>query len=265
MILSSLLTILLLGIIEAVSEFLPISSSGHLILASHWLPLPEPLASLAVVLLQLGAIAAIVVRFWPQLLALIPWPRQQPTVAAFNAWHLIFGVMPVVLVGGIGYSGIKLLLCTEGTLVYGLLAGSLLMLMAEWLPIDKKTQQLSQLSYWQALLIGCFQCLALWPGFSRSGATIAGALLLGVNRPAAVTFSFLLAVPTMIGASSLDLWKQWSLLQLHHGPVLLVGTVTAFIVSWLIVGWALDLLQRFTLIPFAIYRLVLALMLYRFY
>lgn len=260
----SLLTALLLGAIEGLTEFLPISSSCHLILAGHLLGLKGPLAALFNVVVQLGTILAIIIHFWPRFLQLIPreWPAVIPRCGQLHSLHLLLGIAPTALVGGCFYQPIKQLLFTPATVLYGLLAGSLLLISAEWLPIKKSIQPLSMLRYRQALAIGCFQCLALWPGFSRSGATIAGAMLIGLERSVAIEFSFLLAVPMMIGASGLDLFKQWPGLQPQQIPLLVAGLCSACLLSCLTIRLALRLLQRVTLLPFAWYRLLLAALLY---
>lgn len=259
----SLLTALLLGAIEGLTEFLPISSGCHLILVGHLLGFTGPLAALFNVVLQLGAIIAIIIHFWPRFLQLIPrdWPAIIPCAGQLHGLHLLLGIAPTALIGGGFYQPIKLLF-TPVTVLYGLLAGSLLLISAEWLPIKKSIPSLSMLRYRQALAIGCFQCLALWPGFSRSGATIAGAMLLGLERSVAIEFSFLLAVPLMIGASALDLFKQWPGLQSQQLPLLVAGLCSACLISCLTIRVALRLLQRVTLLPFAWYRLLLAALLY---
>jgi undecaprenyl-diphosphatase len=260
----SLFIVLLLGAIEGLTEFVPISSSCHLILAGHLLGFKGPLAALFNVVVQLGAIVAIIIHFWPRFLQLIPqnWLAVIPRTGQLHGLHLLLGIAPTVLVGGCFYQHIKQLF-TPATVLYGLLAGSLLLIAAERLPIKKNLQPLSMISYREALVIGCFQCLALWPGFSRSGATIAGALLLGLSRSVAIEFSFLLAVPMMIGATALDLFKQWPGLQLQQQlPLLAAGLCSACAVSCLTIRVALRLLQRITLLPFAWYRLLLALILY---
>lgn len=259
----SLLTALLLGAIEGLTEFLPISSSCHLILAGHLLGFQGPLAALFNVVVQLGAILAITIHFWPRFLQLIPreWPAVIPRAGRLHSLHLLLGIAPTALVGGCFYQPIKLLF-TPATVLYGLLAGSLLLISAEWVPIKKNIQPLSMLRYRQALAIGCFQCLALWPGFSRSGATIAGAMLVGLERSVAIEFSFLLALPIMIGASGLDLFKQWPGLQPQQIPLLVAGLCSACVFSCLSIRGALRLLQRITLLPFAWYRLLLAALLY---
>jgi undecaprenyl-diphosphatase len=259
----SLLTAVLLGAMEGLTEFLPISSSCHLILASHLLGFQGPLADLFSVVVQLGTIVAILIHFRTCFLQLIPreWPAVIPRSGQLHGLHLVLGIAPTALVGGFFYQTIKQLL-TPATTLYGLLAGSLLLMAAEWLPIKKNRQPLSMIRYRQAFAIGCFQCLALWPGFSRSGATIAGAMLLGLERSVAIEFSFLLAVPLMIGASGLDLFKQWPGLQPHQLPLLFVGLCSSCLISCLTIRAALRLLQRITLLPFAGYRLLLAGLLY---
>ena len=132
-----------------------------------------------------------------------------------------------------------------------------------WTPDpEPRAPGLDDMTYRQAFMIGCFQCLALWPGFSRSGATISGGMLMGVSRYAASEFSFLLAVPMMMGATALDLYKSWSFLSASDIPMFAVGFVTAFIVALVAIKTFLQLIKRISFIPFAIYRFVVAAAVY---
>lgn len=147
--------------------------------------------------------------------------------------------------------------------MYALVVGGVLLLAGEWLkPKVPRAAGIDDLTYLQAFLIGCFQCLALWPGFSRSGATISGGLLVGVSRYAASEFSFILAVPMMLGATVLDLYKSLPFLAWQDFPMFAIGFVTAFVVALLAIKFFLQIIKRISFVPFAIYRFILAAVVY---
>ncbi len=146
--------------------------------------------------------------------------------------------------------------------MYALVVGGLLLIAAECLkPKEPRAPGLDDMTR-QAFMIGCFQCLALWPGFSRSGATISGGMLMGVSRYAASEFSFLLAVPMMMGATALDLYKSWGFLTSGDIPMFAVGFITAFVVALIAIKTFLQLIKRISFIPFAIYRFIVAAAVY---
>ena len=147
--------------------------------------------------------------------------------------------------------------------MYALIVGGVLLLAAEFLkPKQPKAPGIDDITYLQAFMIGCFQCLALWPGFSRSGATISGGMLMGVSRYAASEFSFILAVPMMMGATVLDLYKSRGFLTMADFPMFAVGFVTAFIVALLAIKLFLHIIKRISFVPFAIYRFIVAAAVY---
>ena len=147
--------------------------------------------------------------------------------------------------------------------MYALVVGGVLLIAAECLkPKEPRAPGLDDMTYRQAFMIGCFQCLALSPGFSRSGATISGGMLMGVSRYAASEFSFLLAVPMMMGATALDLYKSWGFLTSGDIPMFAVGFITAFVVALIAIKTFLQLIKRISFIPFAIYRFIVAAAVY---
>lgn len=147
--------------------------------------------------------------------------------------------------------------------MYALIVGGLLLIVAEYLkPKKPRAEGVDDMTIRQAFVIGCFQCLALWPGFSRSGSTISGGMLMGVSRYAASEFSFLLAVPMMIGATGLDLYKSIGFLTLADAPMFAVGFVMAFVVALIAIKTFLELIKRISFIPFAIYRFIVAAAVY---
>ncbi|MBE3595033.1 MAG: undecaprenyl-diphosphate phosphatase [Candidatus Carbobacillus altaicus] len=263
----------ILGALEGLTEFLPVSSTGHLILVGHWLGFTGEKAATFEIFIQLGAILAIVVLYYKRFLSFLQVPNLKEK--KLNVIHIVLGILPAGVFGYVFHGFIKEKLFSPQTVIYGLLAGSLLMIAAEWTARRReKNGQVAQLgergyastlddlSYRQALWIGLFQTLALYPGFSRSGATISGGLLTGASRTAAAEFSFLVAVPVMIGAVGLDLIKSLAFLSSSDFPVFAIGFITAFVVAMLAVLTFLNLLKRFGLVPFAIYRLLLVLVLW---
>ncbi|MBE3595650.1 MAG: undecaprenyl-diphosphate phosphatase [Hydrogenibacillus sp.] len=252
----------LLGALEGLTEFLPVSSTGHLILVGHWLGFTGDLANTFDIFIQLGAILAIIVLYFRRFLSFLTIPNL--TDKKLNIVHLALGVLPAAAFGFLLHDFIKNRLFSPQTVVYGLLVGALLMIGAEWQSRrrqdDRKT--LDDITYAQAFWIGMFQSLALYPGFSRSGATISGGLLVGTGRRAAAEFSFLVAVPVMFGAVGLDLVKSWDIIHPGDWGLLLTGFFAAFVFAMTAVVTFLNLLKRFGLIPFAVYRLILVAVLW---
>ena len=257
----------ILGIVEGLTEFLPVSSTGHMIIVGHLLEFEDQTAETFEVVIQLGSILAVVVMFWRRLFGLIgihfgKVPHEGTGKGHLTLIHIILGMIPAVIVGLILHDRIKTLF-TPINVMYALVAGGILLLLAEYFkPKQPKSAGLDDMTYRQAFMIGCFQCLALWPGFSRSGATISGGMLMGVSRYAASEYSFLLAVPMMIGATGLDLYKSLSFLTVSDIPMFAVGFIMAFIVALVAIKTFLELIKRISVIPFAIYRFILAIVVY---
>ncbi|WP_205438806.1 undecaprenyl-diphosphate phosphatase [Edwardsiella tarda] len=258
----------ILGIVEGLTEFLPVSSTGHMIIVGHWLGFEGDKAKTFEVIIQLGSILAVVVMFWRRLFGLIgihfgrPPLHEGRSQGRLKLGHILLAMIPAVLLGLLFHDFIKTLF-TPLTVAYALVVGGLLLLAAEWLkPAQPRAVGLDDITYRQAFIIGCFQCLALWPGFSRSGATISGGMLLGVSRYAASEFSFILAVPMMLGASALELYKSLPYLSWGDLPMFGVGFITAFVVALIAIKTFLNVIKRISFVPFAIYRFVVAAAVY---
>lgn len=254
---TSYLNAIILGIVEGLTEFLPISSTGHLIIFGHLLGFTGPKAETFEIVIQLGAILAVVAMYLSTF-----WGLVRPTGRAFGGlrglWLLFLTSLPASLLGLFAHSAIKEHLFSPVTVAFALMVGAVAILLVEKMQIKKNVADLDGITPALALGIGCFQCLALWPGFSRSAATIMGGMILGVDRRAAAEYSFIAAVPLMFAATGYDLLGSWRLFSPDDFMVLGVGFAVSFISAWLAVKGFIALLGRLTLRPFAWYRLALA-------
>jgi undecaprenyl-diphosphatase len=262
-----LLKALLLGIIEGLTEFLPISSTGHLILAGKVLRFEGPVAETFEIFIQLGAILAVVVLYWPRFIALLDFGHSEDKNSGFSGitgvMKLFVGCLPAFVLGALLHKLIKTHLFGPTTVAAALVFGGLVMIAVEKRARPVPCRSLEDISYGKCLTVGFFQCFALWPGISRSGATIVGSMLVGIDRTLAAEFSFLLAVPVMTAAVGFDLLKSLSILSLSDVPLFVLGFVAAFMFAMLAIRFFIALLNRWTLVPFGIYRIVLgALVLY---
>ncbi len=254
----NLFTALILSIIEGLTEFLPVSSTGHLILAGDLLHFTGPRSATFEIVIQLGAILAVVVLYWPRFKGLI-WPQPYARFAGVRGlWLLFLTTLPACIMGLLAHGIIKKYLFNPTSVLCALVAGAICMILVEKRPKRPDCITLDELTPKLALGIGCFQCCALWPGFSRSAATIMGGMLLGVKRGIAAEYSFIAAVPVMLAATGYDLLKSWSLFTSADLPFFSLGMAGAFISAVIAVKTFVALLSRVTLVPFAIYRLVLA-------
>jgi undecaprenyl-diphosphatase len=246
---------IILGIVEGLTEFLPVSSTGHLILTGYWLDFTGERAKTFEIVIQLGSILAVVVMYRKRFVALLS-PKSSEGLTLV---HLILGMIPAVVAGFLLHGFIKSYLFSPYTVVIGLIVGGVLMIFADLKKRAPVSSSLDDLTLKQAFSIGLFQCLALWPGFSRSGATISGGVLLGTNHKTAAEFSFILAVPMMVAASGYDLLKSYQFLSVSDIPVFATGFLAAFVVALFAIVTFIKFIERVRLIPFAIYRFVLAL------
>ncbi len=251
-----LLKAILLGIVEGITEFLPISSTGHLIIVNHYLKFTGEFANVFDVVIQVGAILAVLVLFWGKL-----FPRLGDKVQSQEVYQL-WGKVAVAFIPA-GLSGFFLAdmldkyLFRPQPVAVALIVGAILLL---WAEAKQRTVQVAStdgLTYKQAVLIGVAQCMALWPGMSRSASTIIGGLWLGLSREAAAEFSFFLALPTLIGASVYTLAKTGFAFSSYEWKLLLVGTVVSFIVALLVIAFFINYLKTKKLAPFAYYRIIL--------
>jgi len=240
----------ILGVLEGITEFLPVSSTGHLILASELLGLESStfLSSFQIAI-QLGAIAAVVCLYWKSFLDLTFLKK------------LFVAFLPTGLVGFLVYPYVKgFLLGNPFVVVTSLFVGGIVLILFELVHKERpeSLEGAKEITYRQALLVGLFQSIAIIPGVSRSAATIIGGLVVGMRRVAIVEFSFLLAVPTMVAATGYDLLKSADTFATDDVGLLAIGFITAFAVALLSMQFLLTIVRRYSFIPFGIYRIVLA-------
>lgn len=248
----------ILGIIEGLTEFLPISSTGHLIIAGHLLDFTGPKAETFSVVIQLGAILAVVVLYWDRFLGLLKSNPRQKFSGPYGIWLLFLTSLPAMIVGLITHDYIKQYLFSPATVAISLAVGALLIFIVESMNKSDKVKSLDEITPQLAFGIGLFQCLALWPGFSRSAATIMGGMLLGARRTVAAEYSFIAAVPIMVAATTYDFYCSYQLFAMNDLIFLFIGFVVSFLSAWGAIKGFIYLLGRLTLRPFAVYRLALA-------
>jgi undecaprenyl-diphosphatase len=254
---SHLLTVILLGIVEGLTEFLPVSSTGHLILASELLGYQASDWATFNVVIQLGAILAVVVLYWRTF-----WNVAMGLLARdAGSWrfliNLLLAFLPSAVLGLALHSHIEAMLGSPTIVAVALIVGGIAILLIERLLGTFRFHSVERLPYSRALGIGLIQCLAMIPGVSRSGATIMGALSLGVDRKTAAEFSFFLAVPTMLGATTLEALKSRDALMssaTNWGDIA-IGFVVSFIVAIIVIRWFVGLISRQGFAPFAWYRI----------
>ncbi|MBI3609195.1 MAG: undecaprenyl-diphosphate phosphatase [Nitrospirae bacterium] len=248
-----------LGLVEGITEFIPVSSTGHLILAGHLLGFEGEKASTFEVVIQLGAILAVVFLYKERFFGLNPFNKEKG-FAGINGLTLLFlTTLPALVFGAAAHGFIKSHLFNSKTVALGLGIGGVAILLVERFLPNVKRCGVDALSWREALSIGFFQCLALWPGISRSGATILGGMMIGVERKTAAEYSFLAAVPVMFAATAYDLYKSRSFLELSDLGMFSIGFVVSFITAWLTVKVFIRLLGRYTLDVFGWYRIAVAL------
>lgn len=247
-----------LGIVEGLTEFLPISSTGHLILAGHLLGSSGEVESTFEVFIQLGAILAVVFLYRDRFRMLFR-PGENESFSGLRGWKLLaITSLPAMGVGFLMHDFIKGHLFNPITVTWALGLGGLALIWVERLRMRSSTLSLDHLTIRQALAIGLFQCLSLWPGVSRAASTIVGGLFSGLNRKLAAEYSFIAAVPIMVVATLYDLLKSWDRLQPSDLSLFAVGFGIAFVSAIVAIRFFVNLLQRFTLAPFGVYRIAIA-------
>lgn len=250
----------ILGIVEGLTEFLPISSTGHLILVNQFISFSEEFTKMFDIVIQLGAILSVVVFFRERL---FPFGKNKTNAQKKQIWDLwiktIIGVLPAIFIGAIVGDYIEELLFNPVTVSLALLIGGIVIIMIENRKIHSKINTIAQLNYKTAFIIGIIQCLAMIPGTSRSAATIIGSMLLGTSRVVAAEFSFFLAIPTIAAASVYSLFKNAMILSFKEIQLLIVGFVVSFLVALVVIAGFMSFIKRKNFKPFGYYRIVLGL------
>lgn len=252
------LSAVILGAIEGLTEFLPVSSTGHLILAGDLLGFQNDLGKVFEIVIQLGAILAVVVFSWTRLWRVLVGIPNDPQARRF-ALAVILAFLPAAVLGALFHDFIKTVLFSPWVVVVTLVLGGIAILVIERLAPKPRYDRIETMPLRTALGIGFCQAVAMIPGVSRAGATILGGELLGVDRRTATEFSFYLAIPTMLGATVLDLWKARDTLTGDGMGLIAVGFVTAFLVAIPVVKGLIGFVGRHGLTPFAWYRIAIGL------
>ena len=252
-----LLKAAIMGVVEGLTEFLPISSTGHLILAGALLGFDDDKAKVFDIAIQTGAIFAVILVYWQKIHStVVALPRDRN--AQRFALNVLIGFLPAVVLGLLFGKAIKEHLFTPVVVASTFIIGGFIILWAERRkPTDTRVvQSVDDMTPLDALKVGLVQCLAMVPGTSRSGATIIGGMVLGLSRKTATDYSFFLAIPTLIGAGVYSLYKERALLEAADWPMFAVGLVFSFLSAWVCVRWLIRYISTHSFVPFAYYRIV---------
>ncbi len=250
----------LMGLVEGLTEFLPISSTGHLILAGTLLGFHDDKAKVFEIAIQTGAIFAVILVYWQKISSTVRGLGHSPQAQRF-AFNVLIGFLPAVVLGLLLGKAIKAHLFTPAVVASAFIIGGFIILWAERRPASTvRVHEVEAMRGRDALKVGLVQCLAMVPGTSRSGATIIGGMLLGLSRKAATDFSFYLAIPTLIGAGAYSLYKERALLSMDDLPMFGVGLLVSFISAWVCVRWLLRFIASHSFEVFAWYRIAFGLL-----
>ena len=263
---NAIILVIILAIVEGITEFLPVSSTGHMILVNKLIGgeyLSPTFINSFLIIIQLGAILSVVVYFWKDISPFVRTKKE--FVLRFRLWlKIIVGVLPAMVIGLLlddiieKYFMNNALIIAITLIVYGVIFIGI-EVVYKLKKIKPKVKRFGGLKYRTAFLIGFFQCLAMIPGTSRSGATIIGALLLGLSRPLAAEFSFYLAIPTMFGATALKLLKNGLDFTEMEWSYLALGSAIAFVVAYIVIKWFMDFIKKRSFASFGLYRIILGI------
>lgn len=246
---------LLIGVVEGLTEFLPVSSTGHIILAEEVLNFQGPPGKVFEIVIQLGAILAVCLLYRAKIWTTVEGVLQRDKRAIRFATAIVVAFLPAAIVGVAAHKYIKSVLFSPWVVAISLIVGGIAILLIERFAQRPRIKSLDEVDLKTAFYIGLCQCLAMIPGVSRAGATIMGARAFRVDRATAAEFSFFLAMPTMLGATVYDLYKNWSSLSWEHGGVIALGFVTAFVSAMFVVRAFVRFISRHGFTVFAWYRI----------
>jgi undecaprenyl-diphosphatase len=257
---------IILGIVEGITEFLPVSSTGHLILVNQFVAFDEQFTKMFDIVIQLGAILSVVVYFRKRLFSFIKVNGSYLQSQTVELWKkAIVGVIPALVIGAMFGKQIQESLFNPLTVASALIIGGIALILLENRKQHEKISTIASLDYKTVLLIGLIQCLAMVPGTSRSAATIIGAMLLGCSRLVAAEFSFFLAIPTLFAASAYSLLKTGFMMTLEEEIVLAVGFFVSFIIALLVIAGFMKFISRRDFKPFGYYRIIIGAIIVSFY
>ncbi|HEX9933788.1 MAG TPA: undecaprenyl-diphosphate phosphatase [bacterium] len=256
---NDLFAAVVLGIVEGITEFLPISSTGHLIIVNQFIGFTGSFANMFDVVIQMGAILSVLVYYRRRLVPFggLSLPEKQKCIALWK--KTIVGVVPALFIGALAGNVVEEHLFNPIVVATALLVGGIVLVVIEKRKHSFTIHSTEQLSYRTALLIGLIQCLAMIPGTSRSAATIIGAMLLGASRIVAAEFSFFLAVPTLTAASAFSLLKNGIAYSTHQWLVLAIGFSVSFVVAWIVIAAFVGYISRKDFRSFGVYRVILGI------
>ena len=247
---------LLLGFIEGLTEFLPVSSTGHLILAGEMVGFTDNSSVAFKIAIQLGAILAVLLVYWQRFWTVGTGLLKREADAVAFTRNILLGFAPALVIGVVAYDAIRAAMQTPEIVAIALIVGGILILVLERVVRTIRFHAVEEIPFGTALSIGLVQCTAMLPGVSRSGATIMGGLMMGVERKTAAEFSFFLAVPTMMAATVYALWKDRALLNADDLGMIGIGFTMAFLVAVVVVKAFVAIVGRYGFAPFAYYRII---------
>ena len=245
----------IMGVVEGLTEFLPVSSTGHLILTGSLLGMTDDKSKVFDIAIQSGAILAVIIVYWQRLSSAVLAMGSSAQARRFVS-NIVIGFLPAAVLGFFVYKAIKAYLFNAPVVAGAFIVGGLLIWWVERRakPVAR-IMSVDDMTPLDALKVGFVQCLGMIPGTSRSGATIIGGMLLGLSRKAAVDFSFFLGIPTLVAAGAYSLWKERALLSMHDLPLFAVGFIVSFLAAWACVRWLLRYVATHDFVPFAWYRI----------
>lgn len=254
------LAAIILGLVEGLTEFIPVSSTGHLLLTQKLLGLTDPRWASFIVLIQLGAILAVVALYFARLWKVLVGLPTDPKARHF-AISVLIAFLPAMLVGLFLYEFITTVLFESVTVIcVSLIVGGFVLIALEKFAPKPRAHDAMTLSWKRSLGVGLFQCVSVIPGVSRSGATIAGGLMLGLDKRAAAEFSFFLAIPTMVAASTWDIVQSGATIDWGFGEIIALGFVVSFVSGWLVVKTMVDFVAKHGFAPFAWWRVAVGVL-----
>jgi len=254
-----ILKAIILGIVEGITEFLPVSSTGHLIIVNKYINFTGNFANTFDIVIQVGAILAVLIYFRNKIFPRFNNPIEIKKVS--KLWLKVFiGFIPAAMIGLIFNDFIEKYLFNQKSVAIALITGALLMFFIEFKHKSIRVASEHEISYLDALVVGIAQCVSLWPGMSRSAATMIGGMFIGFSREVAAEFSFFLAIPTLLGASVYKLFKSGFGFGFHEYLLLFIGTLVSFIVAFLVISMFMNYIKKRNLSIFAYYRIILGIL-----